>query len=63
MFIWMMLEVCYYCAAVEAFHVCPSLDILIPALREGGVDGLEERISLMPGALFSAPLSTLQAAH
>lgn len=41
---------CVVGAAVEAFHVCPSLDILIPALREGGVEGLEERISLMPGA-------------
>ena len=40
----------YTVAAVEAFHVCPSLDILIPALREGGVEGLDARITLTPGA-------------
>lgn len=39
-------------AAVEAFHVCPSLDILVPALLEpGGATNLESRISLTPGQI------------
>ena len=40
-------------AAVEAFHVCPSLDILVAAMLEpGGVENLDTRISLTPGAPF-----------
>ncbi len=36
--------------AVDAFHVCPSLDILVPAmLAPGGVESLGSRISLTPG--------------
>jgi hypothetical protein len=29
--------------------VCPSLEVLVPALREGGVEALDTRISLTPG--------------
>ena len=37
-------------AAVEAFHVCPSLDLLVAAMLEpGGVEHLDTRISLTPG--------------
>ncbi len=30
-------------AASAAYHVCPSWDVLVPALMEGGVEGLEQR--------------------
>ena len=33
----------------EAFHLCPNLDILIPALREGGLDELDRRCTLTAG--------------
>ena len=36
-------------AAGAAFHLCPSLDVLVPALLEEGVDGLERRCTLTPG--------------
>lgn len=36
-------------AGVAAFHLCPSLDVLVPALLEEGVDSLEQRCSLTPG--------------
>lgn len=37
-------------SAVEAFHVCPSLDLLVAAMLEpGGVEHLDTRISLTPG--------------
>ncbi len=31
------------------FQVCPNLDILVPALVEGGIDELEKRCALTPG--------------
>lgn len=37
----------------EAFHLCPSLDVLIPALREGGLAELERRCTLKAGKIFS----------
>jgi len=37
-------------AAADAFHRCPSLDVLVPALLKGGPEGLAERMRLMPGA-------------
>ena len=46
---------------MEAFHVCPSLDILIPALRSGGVEGLDTRITLTPGARISSTPSSRAA--
>ena len=30
-------------------QVCPNLDILVPALVEGGIDELEKRCNLTPG--------------
>ena len=33
----------------EAFHLCPNLDVLIPALREGGLAELERRCTLKAG--------------
>ena len=36
-------------AAIEAFHVCPSLDILVPTLIQHGPDLLHEHIALTPG--------------
>ena len=36
-------------AAIEAFHVCPSLDILVPTLVQHGPDMLHEHIALTPG--------------
>jgi hypothetical protein len=37
-------------SVVEAFHVCPSLDILVAAMLEpSGVENLDTRISLTPG--------------
>ena len=46
-------------AATAAFHLCPSLDELVPALLEGGVDSLEQRCSLTPGEQ-PAELSAVQ---
>lgn len=37
-------------AAVDAFHRCPSLDVLVPALLETGPEELAKRMRLMPGA-------------
>ena len=36
-------------AAGSAFHLCPSLEVLVPALLEEGVDGLQARCTLTPG--------------
>ena len=36
-------------AAIEAFHVCPSLDILVPTLMQYGAEQLHEHIALTPG--------------
>jgi hypothetical protein len=36
-------------AALEAFHLCPNLEILVPALLEGGPGELQRRCSLTPG--------------
>lgn len=36
-------------AALEAFHLCPNLEILVPALLEGGPGDLQRRCSLTPG--------------
>ncbi len=38
-------------AALDAFHLCPNLDILVPALVEGGPGELQRRCSLTPGVL------------
>lgn len=35
----------------EAFHLCPNLDVLVPALREGGLQELERRCTLKAGPL------------
>ena len=37
-------------AALDCFHTCPSLDLLVPALVEGGVAEMQRRCSLTPGA-------------
>jgi len=37
-------------AALDAFHTCPSLDLLVPALVEGGIEEMRRRCSLTPGA-------------
>ena len=36
-------------AALDAFHTCPSLDLLVPALVEGGIEEMRHRCSLTPG--------------
>ena len=36
-------------------QVCPNLDILVPALVEGGIDELEKRCALTPGIFGTAP--------
>lgn len=36
-------------SAIDAFHVCPSLDILVPTLIEHGAEKLHEHIALTPG--------------
>lgn len=36
-------------AAAAAFHLCPSLEVLVPALLEEGVDALARRCTLTPG--------------
>lgn len=36
-------------AALECFHMCPSLDLLVPALLEGGVPEMQRRCTLTPG--------------
>ena len=36
-------------AASAAFHQCPNLDILVPAMVDGGIDELEKRCALTPG--------------
>ena len=38
-------------AALDAFHTCPSLDLLVPALVEGGIEEMRRRCSLTPGEL------------
>lgn len=47
----------------EAFHLCPSLDVLIPALREGGLEELNRRCTLTagkaPSALKPGPMFSL----
>ena len=40
-------------AAIEAFHVCPSLDILVPTLIQHGAEQLHEHIALTPGMVGS----------
>ncbi len=37
-------------AALDAFHLCPSLDVLVPALVDGGPGDLQRRCRLTPGA-------------
>ena len=38
----------------EAFHLCPNLGVLIPALMEGGLEELERRCTLKAGGrIFS----------
>lgn len=36
-------------SAIEAFHVCPSLDILVPTIIQHGAEHLHEHIALTPG--------------
>ena len=36
-------------------QVCPNLDILVPALVEGGIDELEKRCALTPGVFWHCP--------
>ena len=43
-------------AALEAFHLCPNLEILVPALLEGGPGELQRRCSLTPGEMNTADL-------
>ena len=45
-------------AALDAFHTCPSLDLLVPALVEGGIEEMRRRCSLTPGDLLCPALST-----
>jgi hypothetical protein len=37
-------------AALDCFHMCPSLDLLLPALLEGGIPEMQRRCTLTPGA-------------
>ncbi|KAK9793179.1 hypothetical protein WJX73_007861 [Symbiochloris irregularis] len=46
-------------AGVAAFHLCPSLDVLVPALLEEGIDGLEQRCSLTPGVPLKPMLAKI----
>ena len=41
--------------AITAMQVCPNLDILVPALVEGGIDELEKRCALTPGVFWHYP--------
>ena len=43
-------------AAGAAFHLCPSLEVLVPALLEVGVDGLAQRCTLTPGGAVCLPV-------
>jgi hypothetical protein len=45
-------------AAVEAFHVCPSLDMLVLAMLQDGPEGLNARISPTPGLASSRDMLT-----
>lgn len=40
-------------------QVCPNLDILVPALVEGGIDELEKRCALTPGKFCSVDLISI----
>ena len=44
----------------EAFHMCPNLDLLIQALREGGLDELHQRCTLKAGKTCSLSASSEQ---
>ncbi len=50
-------------AAADAFHRCPSLDVLVPALLEAGPEGLEARMRLTPGADLSVRETALSCNH
>jgi hypothetical protein len=43
-------------AALDAFHTCPSLDLLVPALVEGGIEEMRRRCSLTPGEQLGLPV-------
>ena len=45
----------------EAFHLCPNLDVLVPALQAGGLAELERRCTLKAG-MRSSPTRTKRAA-
>ena len=47
-------------AASAAFHQCPNLDILVPAMVDGGIDELEKRCALTPGPQLLACLTPLK---
>lgn len=38
-------------SVTEAFHMCPNLDLLIQALRDGGLQELHRRCTLKAGEL------------
>lgn len=46
-------------AASEAYHVCPNLNILVPALVEGGIDELDRRCTLTPGVPLKPMLAKI----
>lgn len=50
-------------AACCMLQVCPTLDILVPALVEGGIDELEKRCTLTPGLIIGNNCSTFTLAN
>ncbi len=50
-------------AALDAFHTCPSLDLLVPALVEGGIEEMRRRCSLTPGAALPQRVHGFTAQH
>ncbi|KAK9840432.1 hypothetical protein WJX74_009841 [Apatococcus lobatus] len=46
-------------AASAAFHQCPNLDILVPAMVDGGIDELEKRCALTPGVPLKPMLAKI----
>ena len=44
-------------------QVCPNLDILVPALVEGGIDELEKRCALTPGMFWHGSLCLMRTSR